>query len=70
MSFFLAMTCFPDIQRKAQAEIDTFVGSDRLPSIADKDLLPHVHAIVLEVLRWFPVGPLGKTELFSALNRI
>ena len=70
MSFFLAMTCFPEVQRKAQAEIDTFVGCDRLPSIADKDILPYVHAIVLEVLRWFPVGPLGKIELYSTLYRI
>ncbi len=63
MSFFLAMTCFPDVQRKAQAEIDSVLGSDRLPSIADKDRLPYIHALVLEVLRWLPVAPLGKAEL-------
>ncbi|KAM5530954.1 hypothetical protein V8D89_015399 [Ganoderma adspersum] len=59
MSFFLAMTCFPEVQRKAQVEIDAVLGSERLPSIADKDRLPYVHALVLEVLRWLPVAPLG-----------
>ncbi|KAJ5306504.1 hypothetical protein N7508_005519 [Penicillium antarcticum] len=29
--FFLAMTLFPDIQRKAQEEIDQLLGSDQLP---------------------------------------
>ncbi|KAG1804551.1 cytochrome P450 [Suillus subaureus] len=33
-SFFLAMTLFPDVQKKAQAEIDAVVGPDRLPSFA------------------------------------
>ena len=60
MSFFLAMTCFPEVQRKAQAEIDAVIGSERLPTVADKDQLPYVHALVLEVLRWLPVAPLGK----------
>nr|VWO94991.1 N/A [Ganoderma boninense] len=59
MSFFLAMACFPEAQRKAQAEIDAVLGSERLPSVADKDRLPYVRALVLEVLRWLPVAPLA-----------
>ncbi|PIL24645.1 cytochrome P450 [Ganoderma sinense ZZ0214-1] len=59
MSFFLAMTCFPEVQRKAQAEIDAVLGSERLPIITDKDRLPYMHALVLEVLRWLPVAPLA-----------
>ena len=58
-NFFLAMTCFPDIHMKAQAEIDAVIGQDRLPSIADKDRLPYLHAIMLEILRWMPVAPMG-----------
>ncbi|KAI1788998.1 cytochrome P450 [Ganoderma leucocontextum] len=58
-NFFLAMTCFPDIQLKAQAEIDAVIGQDRLPSIADKDRLPYLHALMLEILRWMPVAPMG-----------
>ncbi|KAG1765989.1 cytochrome P450 [Suillus placidus] len=41
-SFFLAMTLFPDVQKKAQAEIDAVVGPDRLPSFADQGSLPYL----------------------------
>ncbi|KAM5534862.1 hypothetical protein V8D89_011417 [Ganoderma adspersum] len=58
-NFFLAMTCFPDVQMKALAELDAVIGQDRLPSIADKDRLPYLHSIMLEVLRWMPVAPMG-----------
>ncbi|KAH7715722.1 Protein CYP-14A3 [Aphelenchoides avenae] len=48
----LCMTRYPDVQRKAQAEIDEVVGSDRLPSIADKSNLPYLNAVVQEILRY------------------
>ncbi|OSX59347.1 hypothetical protein POSPLADRAFT_1150256 [Postia placenta MAD-698-R-SB12] len=57
--FFLAMTCYPEAQRKAQAEIDAVIGNDRLPTLADRDKLPYVTALCWEVLRWQPVVPLG-----------
>ncbi|KAF7970083.1 hypothetical protein HWV62_25068 [Athelia sp. TMB] len=57
-SFFLAMTRFPEVQRKAQAEIDAVVGNDRLPSFSDKPNLPYCDAIIKEVLRWGVVVPL------------
>ncbi|KAG1741079.1 cytochrome P450 [Suillus lakei] len=56
-SLFLAMTLFPDAQRKAQAEIDAVVGPDRLPSFVDRDSLPYTEALVKEVLRWNAVVP-------------
>ncbi|KAH9938482.1 cytochrome P450 [Fomitopsis serialis] len=58
-SFFLAMMCFPDAQKKAQAEIDRVVGNDRLPRLTDRDELPYVRALTWEVLRWQPIAPLG-----------
>ncbi|KIK36152.1 hypothetical protein CY34DRAFT_538031 [Suillus luteus UH-Slu-Lm8-n1] len=58
-SFFLAMTLFPDVQKKAQAELDAVVGPDRLPSFADQDSLPYVGALVKEALRWHAVIPTG-----------
>ncbi|GJC87935.1 O-methylsterigmatocystin oxidoreductase [Colletotrichum liriopes] len=58
-AFFLAMTMFPDVQKKAQAEIDRVVGSERLPTLDDHDSLPYVDALVKEVLRWHPIGPMG-----------
>ena len=55
----LAMTVYPDIQRKAQEEIDRVVGSARLPNFKDQANLPYVEAVVTEALRWHPVAPLG-----------
>jgi cytochrome P450 len=58
-SFFLAMTLNPDVQAKAQVEIDQVVGLDRLPTLADKDRLPYLNAVIKELLRWSPVAPLA-----------
>ena len=53
------MTLYPEVQRKAQAEIDQVVGNSRLPDFSDQDALPYVQAVLKEVLRWHPVTPLG-----------
>ena len=58
-TFFLAMTLYPDVQRKAQAEIDQILGNSRLPDFSDEGSLPYVQAVLKEVLRWHPVTPLG-----------
>jgi len=58
-AFFLAMILFPDVARKAQAEIDAVVGQDRLPSFSDRERLPYINALVLEVMRWHSVTPTG-----------
>ena len=55
----LAMIAFPEVQRRAQAEIDAVVGRDRLPSFADAPRLSYVCATMKEVLRWRPVVALG-----------
>jgi cytochrome P450 len=57
--FFLAMTLFPDVQRKAQEEIDRVLGPDQLPKVRDRTRLPYIDAVVKEVLRWHPVAPMG-----------
>ncbi|KAF9522930.1 cytochrome P450 [Crepidotus variabilis] len=57
-AFFLAMILFPEVQKKAQAEIDAIVGNDRLPTFADIPHLPYVNAVVTELFRWNSVGPL------------
>nr|VWO96823.1 N/A [Ganoderma boninense] len=56
---FLALSLNPDVQKKAQAELSTVVGSKRLPDFDDRDALLYVNAIVKETLRWFNVAPLG-----------
>jgi cytochrome P450 len=50
---------YPEIQAKAQAEIDAVIGSDRLALVKDREDLPYVHAIIKEVNRWHTVGPVG-----------
>ena len=58
-TFVLAMVLFPEVQGKAQAEIDRVIGLDRLPGIADRPNLPYVEAVYKEALRWHPVAPLA-----------
>ncbi|GLB39728.1 putative cytochrome p450 [Lyophyllum shimeji] len=58
-SFFLAMTRYPEVAKKAQAEIDAVVGNERLPTFEDRPHLPYVDALVKEVLRWNAVAPTG-----------
>ena len=53
------MTQYPEVQRKAQLELDTVVGRDRLPEFSDLDSLPYIRAIVKELLRWHVVVPIG-----------
>ncbi|XP_076903780.1 cytochrome P450 78A5-like [Bidens hawaiensis] len=52
------MVLHPDIQARAQSEINSVVGLGR--SVSDMDLpnLPYLHAIVKETLRVHPPGPL------------
>ena len=59
-SFFLAMALYPEVQKKAQTEIDAVIGNNRLPDFSDRDALPYTNAIVKEAMRWQPVTPLGK----------
>ncbi|OSD03875.1 cytochrome P450 [Trametes coccinea BRFM310] len=58
-SFILAMVLHPAVYKKAQAEIDRVVGSDRLPDWEDMDSLPYLDAVLKEVFRWNPPVPLG-----------
>ncbi|KAG1785833.1 cytochrome P450 [Suillus plorans] len=59
--FLLAMVLYPEVQTRAQAEIDSVIGEtlERLPDWDDRASMPYINAIILETLRWFPVVPLG-----------
>ena len=57
--WMLAMVTYPEVQRRAQAELDAVVGRARTPTFADLQYLPYIRAMVKEALRWGPVGPLG-----------
>ena len=52
------MTRNTDIQHRAQSEIDRVVGDSRLPDMADRDSLPFVDCVVMELCRFNPPVPL------------
>ncbi|KAI0822975.1 O-methylsterigmatocystin oxidoreductase [Trametes gibbosa] len=58
-AFILAMVQHPEVQRKAQQELDAVIGPDRLPEFSDRESLPYINAVVKEVTRWHSVVPLG-----------
>ncbi|KAI0696990.1 cytochrome P450, partial [Cerioporus squamosus] len=56
-TFWMMMALYPEIQRKAQAEVDAVVGTIRLPTMEDRDQLPYLNCIIKEVLRFGTVVP-------------
>ncbi|KAI0041341.1 cytochrome P450 [Auriscalpium vulgare] len=58
-TFILLMIRHPEIQQKAQAELDALLGGRRLPTLDDKENLPYLTAVHKEVLRWHIIGPMG-----------
>ncbi|KAJ4466342.1 cytochrome P450 [Lentinula lateritia] len=58
-SFMLEMMYHPEVQVKAQKEIDIILKGERLPLFSDIDSLPYITAIMKEILRFSPVAPLS-----------
>ena len=58
LSFLKAMTCFPDVQKQAQSEMDAVMDAGRSPVWADYQQLPYLSGVVKETMRWRPVGGL------------
>lgn len=58
-AFFLAMSVYPEVQKRAQREVDEVVGRTRLPRHEDRASLPYVNGVVKESLRWLPPVALG-----------
>ncbi|EGN94235.1 hypothetical protein SERLA73DRAFT_163227 [Serpula lacrymans var. lacrymans S7.3] len=58
-NMIMAAALHPEEQAKIQDELDMIVGSDRVPTFADHDMLPQLQAFVLETLRWRPITHLG-----------
>ncbi|KAG9119316.1 hypothetical protein FRC07_005710 [Ceratobasidium sp. 392] len=57
---FLIMTALhPEIAKKAQLEIDTVTGRNRLPNLDDIEHMPYYTAVLQEAIRTFPSVPLG-----------
>lgn len=52
------MVLYPRVQKKAQEEIDSVVGAERLPDFEDEKSLPYIHCLIKELLRINPIVPL------------
>ncbi|KAF9244242.1 cytochrome P450 [Melanogaster broomeanus] len=57
----------PEVQKRAQAEIDDVVGMDRLPNFDDRPSLPYVEAVLRETMRMYPIVPL--VLVFATVKR-
>ena len=68
-AFFLAMLIYPEVQARAATEVQEVVGSDRLPTLADRASLPYCNAVLKELYRWSVVGPLGESTHASQIGR-
>lgn len=54
------MTLYPDVQAKAQAEIDAYFKSTsnsrvQFLTVSDRERLPYTSGVVSEIMRWHPV---------------
>lgn len=65
-AFVQAMTMDPQIQRRAQAEIDAHIPTSRSPTWSDYTSLPYIAACVKETHRWRPVTPLAFPHALAA----
>ena len=64
------MALYPEVQKKAQAEIVAVVGPNRLPDFHDRPSLPYINAIMKESLRWNIVLPLGRPFVIIIITTI
>ncbi|TFY51209.1 hypothetical protein EVJ58_g10686, partial [Rhodofomes roseus] len=55
--FVLVMTQYPEIFEKAQQELISVVGENRLPDLGDRASLPYLECVIREVYRWCPALP-------------
>jgi cytochrome P450 len=63
-SLFLALVLFPQVQRRAQAELDVVIGRDQLPTFDDRSRPPYIEALCKELMRWQMVTPIGTIQSF------
>ncbi|KAI0093006.1 cytochrome P450 [Irpex rosettiformis] len=57
--FIAAILLHPEVQKKAQEELDRVIGRGRLPELSDRDSLPYMQCVMHETMRWHPITPIG-----------
>jgi len=58
-SVVLMLVAFPEVQRKAQEEVDRVIGSERSPTLEDWENLPYLQAFNKEINRFRPIAPMA-----------
>ncbi|CAE7123543.1 unnamed protein product [Rhizoctonia solani] len=53
------MVLHPEVQKKAQSELDSIIGNARLPTLEDHAKLGYIERVIQETLRWHPMAPLA-----------
>ncbi|KAA1473576.1 cytochrome P450 [Dentipellis sp. KUC8613] len=66
LHFVLLMLNHPEVQAKAQHEIDEVIGEDRAPALEDFEKLPYVQAVMSEVFRMRPSLQMGVPHYSTA----
>ncbi|NXT90504.1 CP2J2 protein, partial [Anhinga rufa] len=59
----LYMALYPEIQARAQAEIDTVIGQARQPALEDRSNMPYTNAVIHEVQRKANIIPFNVPRL-------
>ena len=70
IGFMLAMLVHPDVQRKAQQEVDRVVGEDCLPTMYHAASMPYIWCCVKEAIRSMPTTIVRFTSFSYGLSLI
>ena len=57
----------PETQKRAHEELDRIVGRHSLPTLEDREHLPYIKGLIKEIMRFYPVAPIGKEKLCTHL---
>ena len=52
----LLLIKYPDVQKRVQEELDSVCGTERLPSLKDRQHLHYTDAVINEILRYTDIG--------------
>jgi len=58
-TFFLAMAMYPDVQKRAQAEVDKATRANTLPTFEGRNSMLYISCLLKESQRWIPVAPMN-----------